>query len=191
MNSTVRIIGVLVAVLGYSGCDSKSAARSVTPGVVAAQDSAKTASEPLALERGRISFLKTPSSMTAMAFHRTTSPPWESGNSWEFRVIHPALAGSLEEHAAWRVVNLHAENLTEIARRLGIDEIEVQILHRRQPAEYQETGRPARRIIADNGYALITDRRIPREWLVVEPKCEHEIGRQLRAQLPEAFRGAK
>lgn len=179
-----------MTLIGSSGCDSKSATQSVTPGVPT-QEVANTASEPLALERRLISVSKTPSSMTAMAFHRTTPPPWESGNTWEFRVTHPASAEGLEEQATWRVVNLHAENLTEITRRLGLDELEVQILHLRQPAEYQEPGRPGRKIIADNGYALITDRRIPREWLVVEPKCDRDIGRQLRSQFPEAFRGAK
>ena len=127
------------------------------------------------------------------ALSRTASagpgpPPWERGNTLEFREIHPpTIPGGLEEQAIWSVVNIHAENLFEITRRLGIDVLETRIVHRRQPSEIQETGRAARKIIADLGYVVITDSQIPREWLLTEPRCDREIGRQLRRQLPEAF----
>ncbi len=181
--------GLLLGVFGGSSCDSESAHPSATPGAAAARAVAVVAPEPLDLERQLISLSKTPGSVTAMNFYRTTSPPWEKGNTRAIRVVLPAVKGGVEEHANWRIVNIHAENLTEITRRLGIDLIEVQILHRRQAAEIQETGRLARKIIADNGYALITDRRIPNEWLLVEPRCKREIGRQLQEQYPDAFRG--
>lgn len=182
------VSGLLLAFLGGVSCDSKSAHENVLRGGTASQVGAIPAPGTLEQERRLISLSKTEKSVTLIAFRRTEPPPWKDGNTLQFRVDQPAVPGGLEERAIWSVVNIHAENLFEITRRLEIDLIEVQVSHRRQPSEIQETGRPARKIIVDLGYAVITDQRIPKEWLLSEPRCERDIGRLLRAEYPEAFR---
>ncbi len=184
-------IALAIALLTCCSCDSQPVPRTESAASNPRPIAEPSVVRPLALERMMLSLSQTPSSMTAMAFRRTTAPPWNEGNTWEFRPIIPASPGRQEEHADWQVVNIVAENLGEITRRLGIDELEVHVLHRRQPTEYQETGRPARTILTDAGYALVTDRRIPKDWFVWEPRCDRETGRRLKAEYPEAFRATK
>ena len=101
--------------------------------------------------------------MTAMAFHRTTPAPWTNGNTLEFRVHRPASPEHPEEQTSWRAINIHAENFHEIVGRLGIKSVELHVLHTtRLPSEVQETGKPTRTVMMDQGYAVVTDRRIPR-----------------------------
>jgi len=188
MQKMVIIAVLLAALVGGASCDSRAVRESATVGGTASQSATIPELAKLDYERKLISLSKTKQSMTAVAFNRTSPPPWKRGNTLEFREIHPpTVPGGMEEQAIWRAVNIHAENLFEITRRLGIGVLEVQIVHRRQPSEIQETGRAARKIVSDLGYAVITDPRIPREWLLVEPKCEREIGRQMRSVFPQAF----
>ena len=186
MNQMRVIAGLMIVLVSGTSCDSKAPL-----GSALAPDPANPSATMPALdsERKLISLSRTKQSMMAMAFKRTTPPPWERGNTLKFREIHPpTIPGGLEEQANWSVVNIHAENLFEITKRLGIDVLETRIVHRRQPSEIQETGRVARKVIADLGYVVFTNPQIPKEWLLKEPSCDREIGRQLRRQLPEAFR---
>jgi hypothetical protein len=71
----------------------------------------------------------------------------------------------------WKVCNMHAENFEAIVQRLGLRTVEVQPY--------------------DQGRCLITDPRIPRDWLLERP-CPHcfraaEVEDLLR-RYPERFR---
>jgi hypothetical protein len=100
-------------------------------------------------------------------------------------------AGQEEERARWSVVNISSENFYEITRKLRIDSVEVLVLHtRKNPITIQGPG-PKYTAVEDEGYALTTDPRIPREWLLSEPSgCDKEIGRQLIAMYPKNFRAS-
>ncbi len=126
----------------------------------------------------------TNSIMTAMRFERTTPPPWTKGNTIEIH-FEPT-KGQL---VSWRVVNMHAENLGEISRRLGIKELELQVLHLEpETGTVQETGTPERKVEIDRGYAVVSDARIPREWFLSTALGPPEIARELEKACPEFFR---
>lgn len=188
MNARISLSLVAAAAALSSSCDSNHPTQASTNRVAGSQRADRVSELPLILERVTLSLSNTSGTVTAMTFHRTTPPPWNTGNSLGFRKIHPRQPGCEEEQAVWSIVNIHAENLFEIKRRLGMDVIELQVLHHRYPTEIQETGRPARKIVLDQGQAIIIDRRIPNEWLVFEPKCDRAIGRRLKTQYPDAFR---
>jgi hypothetical protein len=70
----------------------------------------------------------------------------------------------------WRVANMHAENFEGIVKRLGLRMVEVQPL--------------------GEGRCLITDSRIPRDWLLDRP-CPHcfrkPVADDLLRRYPERF----
>jgi hypothetical protein len=71
----------------------------------------------------------------------------------------------------WRVANMHAQNFTGIVERLGLRMVEVQPL--------------------GEGRCLITDPRIPRDWLLDRPctTCFSKLEAQdLVKRYPERFR---
>ena len=122
--------------------------------------------------------------MTAMLFRRTTPPPWTNGNTIDIH-FEPTI-GRL---VSWRLVNMHAENLGEISRNLGINELELLVLHLEPEAgTVQETGKPERKVVIDRGYAMVSDARIPREWFLSDALAPPEIARELERACPEFFR---
>lgn len=129
----------------------------------------------------------TNSIMTTMRFQRTTPPPWTNGNTIDIQ-FEPT-KGQL---VSWRVVNMHAENLGEISRRLGIKELEMLVLHLEpETGTVQETGKPERKVEIDRGYAVVSDARIPREWFYTSAKGPPEVVGDLPKMLPEYFRPAE
>ena len=87
---------------------------------------------------------------------------------------------------------MHTENFSEITRQLKIDAVEVLILHtKKTPITIQQIGGPKYEAFDDAGYALITDPRIPREWLLSEPRLgDRKIKSHLKAGYPKNFRAA-
>ena len=130
---------------------------------------------------------------TDMGFLRRSPPPWKEGNFLSFRFLKPQASGQEEEWASWGVVNIDSENFSEITRQQRIDAVEVLVLHtKKTPTTIQGPDRPKYTAFDDAGYALLTDPRIPREWLLSEPSrlCDYKIGRQLKAAYPKNFRAS-
>jgi hypothetical protein len=129
---------------------------------------------------------------TLIGFQRSSPPPWKDGNFLSFHFLKPQVAGQEEERASWSVVNINAENFSEITRQLRIDSVEVLVLHtKKNPVTIQGPG-PQYTALEDVGYALITDPRIPREWFLSEPVrgCDEKIASQLKSAYPKNFRAS-
>ncbi len=146
----------------------------------------------LALERVRVMVPLgfTNCAHTQCLIERSSPPPWQHGNFLAFTFRKVTAPGQMEEWAYWRVVNMHAENYCEITRRLKMSSVEVHVLHTGASHErHQELGHPERTITTDEGYAVVTDARIPREWYLYEPRGNvSKTLRALRAAYPENFR---
>ena len=68
--------------------------------------------------------------------------------------------------AQWRVFNIHAENFHEITKRLGLTSLEAEVVHKKLVRQTVITGHgPATVQTVDEGDCIITDARIPKEWL--------------------------
>jgi len=77
----------------------------------------------------------------------------------------------METHTNLRVVNILAENLTEILKRLGTETIEMAIYPgTNRVSTFKDRDQPERKVAQQTGYAVITDTRIPREWFLPSPK---------------------
>jgi hypothetical protein len=128
---------------------------------------------------------------THIGFLRSSPPPWKDGNFLSFDFLKPQAAGQEEERASWSVVNINSENFSEITRQLRIDSVKVLVLHtRKNPITTQGPG-PKYTALEDAGYALITDPRIPPEWLLSEPRMgDQKIKMQLKVEYPKNFRAA-
>jgi hypothetical protein len=97
---------------------------------------------------------------TLVAFIYKTPPPWPRGNCFDVsskrRWVGP-LEGFCRwlwrdsgfQTMSWKVCNMHAGNFNAIVRRLKLQEVQI-----------QPVGGP---------YCIITDPRIPREYLLKEP----------------------
>jgi hypothetical protein len=87
---------------------------------------------------------------TLLGFMHRTPPPWPRGNCFSVssvaRWLGPARG---TRRIGGRVGNMHAENFSEIVKQLRLQTIEVEAL--------------------DDGRCLVTDPRIPRNWLLEKP----------------------
>jgi hypothetical protein len=80
----------------------------------------------------------------------------------------------METHSDLPVVNIHGENLTEILRRIGTETIEMAIYRGTNfVSTFQDGDQPERKVIYEIGYAVITDSRVPRDWLLFYPSLGH------------------
>ena len=121
--------------------------------------------------------------------------PILNGNSVSIEQVTLAPLGGMETHASWRVVNMLAENLTEILKRLGTETIEMAIYPKTNyVATFQGREQTERTVNVQSGYAVITDTRIPRDWFLFTPS----LGNfppikpdQILADFPQSFRAIR
>jgi hypothetical protein len=109
---------------------------------------------------------------TQVGFFYRTPPPWPRGNCFgvttKARWLGPARGTGASE---WNVANMHAENFSVIAARLSLRTVEIQPI--------------------GGGSCLITDPRVPREWLLEEPcrSCYRGPAREeIRKRYSQYFR---
>lgn len=210
---------VIAAVMCLVGC-SRNAGPDAAREAMTTNMGQEEAKRTLSLERVMVPV--TDIMRTAIYFNRTSPPPWPDGNylTFQFRKVPVLVLGQEEEWAWWNVINIHAENFFEVTRRLGMDAVEVLVLHSTTstnlwfpPAQGQEftaiqdestlwipqAGGQERTVIGDNGYALITDARIPREWFLSWPDSrwgqggahvDQKTQREIRVAYPGSFRAA-
>jgi hypothetical protein len=130
--------------------------------------------------------------VTLIGLTRKSGPPWADGNYLTFSFREPQLRDGQEVHASWQVLNMHGENFGEITRRLNLSSVEVRVLH----TQYlpvtdfmagSSSGHPLR---LDEGYALVTDSRIPREWFLARVAAHTDLntGAVLEQAYPQFFR---
>jgi hypothetical protein len=123
-------------------------------------------------DAGRVRVPATIEQQTLVGFSHRGPAPWPRGNCFTIapraRWTWPPGA---RRNPGWRVCNMHAENFSEVVKRLGLQTVEVLPL--------------------EGSCSLITDQRIPREWLLEKP-CSHcfrgPVGEELRARYPDRFR---
>ncbi len=127
-------------------------------------------------------------SHTTVLFIRDSPPPWKDGNRLGLRFPKASVPGQIEEWEDWRVVNMHTENFFEVATRLKMSSVEVQLLRIRvQEFGHQET---------TASYAVVTDARIPRGWYLSWPgenrgnHVDLRTAGELKASYAENFRAA-
>jgi hypothetical protein len=98
---------------------------------------------------------------TDVGFMHRAPPPWPRGNCFNISPS-PRWLGALlgSRRTDRKVCNMHAENFSAIVGRLKLKAMEVEPVDERS--------------------CLITDRRIPREWLLQQPcpTCYHEPERR-------------
>ncbi len=90
----------------------------------------------------------------------------------------------------WRVFNIHAENLYEITKRLGLKSVEAEVVHRRLVRQTVTTGHGPETVqMVDEGDCIVTDARIPKDWLRTTPcVCYSKADwRQYLATYPDKF----
>jgi hypothetical protein len=118
--------------------------------------------------------------------------PVLTGNQVSIEQDTPAPPGGMEAHASWRVVNMLAENLTEILKRLGTDTIEMAIYPKTNyVSPFQGRDQTERKVHVQSGYAVITDKRIPRDWFLFTPSLGNFPSikpDQILADFPQSFR---
>ena len=180
-----RVVGLLLAAfLGGAGCSRDPAPEAANKKTSTDRTDSR---ETLSLEREWVPVTSVIS--TTIGFRRNSPPPWTNGNSLTVRFRKTPVPGQDEEWASWSVVNIHSENFAEITRRLKLDSIELRVWHRRKsPISIQPTGGVARNALQDDGYALVTNARIPREWFLARARGDREVGRELEAASPGSFR---
>jgi hypothetical protein len=127
---------------------------------------------------------------TCIAFFRNSEPPWRHGNYLTFRFPEPQLRDGKEVHASWQVVNMHADNFGEITRRLKLRSVEVRVLHTAYLAgnKFIDATHSEHPFTEDRGYALIVDKRIPRQWFLGETsESRTGMDRNTQASLEQAY----
>ena len=199
-NSSARfsevVLPVIAALFCWAGCSKSPVVVSASGGSVTNIE--KHAAKPMPeLERVQVSVTNTRS--TLIGFTRKSPAPWDTGNNLSFHFGKPQVPGQNKEEVSWRVVNMHAENFFEITRRLKISAVEVHVWHTdRLATTIQEVGQPERPLTIDQGYAVVTDSRIPRNWYLSEPGVNGGRGKvpldsdlaQLKAAYPGSFRAS-
>jgi hypothetical protein len=108
---------------------------------------------------------------TTVGFFHQSPPPWPQGNCFNIS-SSPRWLGALlgSRRTDRKVCNMHVENFSAIVGRLKLKVVEIEPVDERS--------------------CLITDRRIPREWLLQQPcpTCYHEPDRRdLLRRYPEHF----
>ena len=98
----------------------------------------------------------------------------------------------METNVSWRVVNMLAENLTEILKRLGTETIEMAIYPKTNyVSTFQGRDQTERKVDVQLGYAVITDTRIPRDWFLLTPSLGNFpsiTANQILADFPQSFK---
>lgn len=121
--------------------------------------------------------------------------PWPNGNRVSIHFRKPAPPAGLETFVDLKVVNIYAENLTEILKRIGTETIEMAVYPRTNfIGTIWERDQGERQIIHEWGYAVITDTRIPREWFHYSPvfgNSRVEKGDEMLSAFPLSFKTAK
>jgi hypothetical protein len=117
---------------------------------------------------------------TLVGYFHNTPPPWPAGNCFSLSPASPEdLLKRLNVVAGPRpgtrlhVINMHAENFEEVARKLKLETVEVERV--------------------GEAKCLVVDRRIDRAWLLDKPCtiCNGKnLGEEVLAEHPEAFREA-
>ncbi len=118
--------------------------------------------------------------------------PILNGNSVIIEQVTLGPLGGMETHSSWRVVNMLAENLTEILKRLGTETIEMAIYPKTNYVyTFQGRDQFKRKVNVQSGYAVITDARIPRDWFLFTadmgnfPSIKPD---QILTDFPQSFR---
>jgi hypothetical protein len=110
---------------------------------------------------------------TLVGYFHSTPAPWPQGNCLTFEVNATELEGrsaGMADVVRWRVFNMHAENFHEITKRLGLTAVEAEVVHKKIVRQTAITGQgPAAVQTVDEGDCIITDARIPKEWLRSSP----------------------
>jgi hypothetical protein len=110
---------------------------------------------------------------TCVGYFHSTPAPWPRGNCLTFEVNATELEGGragMADVVRWRVFNIHAENFHEITKRLGLTSVEAEVVHKKLVRQTAITGQgPATVQTVDEGDCIITDARIPKEWLRSRP----------------------
>ncbi|MBX9585581.1 MAG: hypothetical protein K2X87_35180 [Gemmataceae bacterium] len=101
---------------------------------------------------------------TSGDFWHDGPPPWPHGNRFSL-TADPDAAPSSEW---WLVLNMHAENYTELSKRLGLETLRI------LPVGPNE--------------CLIIDRRVPRDWLLDAPLGPPDFRREMLEKYPQYFR---
>ena len=113
--------------------------------------------------------------VTTVGYSHKGPPPWEKGNCLTFRFGHKELPGRVKEGEQLRcyAVNIHAENLYEITKRLQLKAVEAEIIHKRTYLITNFYGARSFEVVKEEGGdCIITDTRIPRKWFRPEkPGC--------------------
>jgi hypothetical protein len=129
--------------------------------------------------------------------HTNISGPWSRGNCLTFEGNPTELDGrraGMADVVRWRVFNIHTENFFEITKRLGLKSVEAEVVHRRVLRQTTTTGHGPETVqIVDDGDCIITDARIPREWLRSTPETYYSKAdwRQYLATYPDKFNVAE
>ena len=182
----VAISSVIAALICLVGC-SKNPVPDAAREPVTTKIGQEEAKLPFSLERVMVPV--TNSQTTGILFRRTSPPPWRDGNYLTFYFRKPAVPGQPEEWASWKVANIHTENFGEITHRLGLKAVEVSVLHTAKSSiRIRPAHGPERAAIQDECYAVITDIRIPREWLRTVPGADRATATDLHAAYPRSFR---
>ena len=181
-------VAAVVAALFFAGC-------SKNPGTENPREAVTNTEKPglatnLSLERVMVAVTNTMT--TLMQFNRTSPPPWPRGNYLTFHFRNSPAPGAMEEWVLWPAVNFHAENFSEITRRLRIDSVEVRVLHStREIIKIRDSGREERSAVGVKGFALVTDPRIPRDWFLSWRDSRWDsVDRETRDKCQAAFPGS-
>ncbi len=129
--------------------------------------------------------------------HTNIAGPWTIGNCLSFEANPSELEGrrgGMADVVRWRIFNIHAENFGEITRHLGLASVEAEVHHKRLMRQTVTTGQgPPIVQMVDEGDCIITDARIPKDWLRSSPcVCYSKSDwRKYLAIYPEKFNPAK
>jgi len=137
------------------------------------------------------------SSPAVLVLHTNTSGPWSLGICLTFELAPAQLEGrpaEIADIAHWRVFNIHAENFSEIAKRLGLKSVQAEIIHKglRRQTTVLNPGQETVQMV-DEADCIITDPRIPKEWLRSAPcTCYSKADwRHYLATYPDKFNVAE
>ncbi|WP_148072649.1 hypothetical protein [Bythopirellula goksoeyrii] len=174
-------------------CFSSNAEEALYPEVIPIETEKLSILSPRVVERMVLPIRQLTFFGTAMDFGRTSLPPWEVGNYLRVSFTKAKMADSREERAEWSIVNIHSENFSLITKALEIEELEIVVLHNgRSNGSYRsvDNGWVETPLVYDNGYAIVTDARIPRKWFRLEPeeRMDEKIRNDLMKYFPQAFR---
>jgi hypothetical protein len=137
------------------------------------------------------------SSPAVLVLKTNTSGPWSLGICLTFELDPAQLEGrpaGMGDVARWRVFNIHAENFSEITKRLGLKSVQAEIIHKglRRQTTISNPGQETVQMV-DEADCIIIDPRIPKEWLRSAPcTCYSKADwRHYLATYPDKFNVAE